>query len=373
MTIGSYKVSVIDWLLVFVPISMLVAWVLNVNDTVVFVCACIAIIPLAGLMGKSTEHLAGHFGPGVGGLMNASFGNAAELIIAIMALRAGEYAVVKASITGSIIGNILLVLGLSVFLGGLRHRKQVFDQTAAGVGSTLLVLSAIALLVPTFFHEFAGEMGRLQFEHLNLAISVVLFATYLLSLLFTLKTHKHLFAGPGEEPGAHHVGPLWRIRTAVTVLVVSTTFVALMAEMLIHSVAHTAEQWGMSKVFIGVVLVAVIGNAAEHSTAVLMAMKNKMDLAVNIAIGSSIQIALFVAPLLVFLSYLVGPQHMGLDFTPFEEIGVIMAVAVVGMIAHDGQSHWMEGVMLLAVYIILAIAFWYLPTPDVLAPAAHAP
>ncbi|MCA9296547.1 MAG: calcium/proton exchanger [Phycisphaerales bacterium] len=365
MMIGSYRVSVIDWLLIFVPIAMLVAWVLHLSDTVVFICACIAIIPLAGLMGKSTEHLAGHFGPGVGGLMNASFGNAAELIIAVMALRSGEYAVVKASITGSLIGNILLVLGLSVFLGGIRHSKQVFNKTAAGVGSTLLVLSAIALLVPTFFHTFAGEMGKLKFEHLNVAVSIVLFATYLLSLVFSLKTHKHLFIGHGEASEGHHDGPLWSIRTAVVVLVVATLFVALMAELLVHSVSHTAEQWGMSKVFIGVVLVAVIGNAAEHSTAVLMALKNQMDLAVNIAIGSSIQIALFVAPLLVFLSYVIGPQHMGLDFTPFEVIGVIVAVAVVAMIAHDGQSHWMEGVMLLAVYVILSIAFWYLPEPAV--------
>ncbi|MEM7228860.1 MAG: calcium/proton exchanger [Planctomycetota bacterium] len=362
MTIAGYKPTPLDVLLFFVPVTMLCQWVIDVPDTAIFVVACLAIIPLAGLMGKATEHLAGHYGPGIGGLMNASFGNAAELIIAVMALSRSQYEIVKASVAGSIIGNILLVLGLSLLLGGLKFRKQSFNETAAGVGSTLLAISAIALVLPALFVQFAGDIEAVPFEHMNLAIAIVLFATYALSLVFSLKTHSHLFAG--EDGHDHHDGPLWSQKRAIIMLVGATLFVALMAEAMIHSVEHTAEQWGMSKVFIGVVLVAVVGNAAEHSTAVLVAMKNKMDLSINIAIGSSIQIALFVAPLLVFLSYAIGDHPMGLDFTVLEVVGVIAAVSVVCLIAHDGRSHWMEGVMLLAVYVILGIAFWYLPVSE---------
>ncbi|MHC4989389.1 MAG: calcium/proton exchanger [Planctomycetota bacterium] len=358
MKIGRFDVPVLMLLLVFVPIAVVLelahgpaAWI--------FGCSCVAIIPLAGLMGRSTEHLATHFGPGVGGLMNASFGNAAELIIAIMALRAGQLEIVKASLTGSIIGNVLLVLGLSLLLGGLRHQRQHFNRTAAGLGATLLALSAIGLLVPAIFHHVTGSAGDDRIEHLSLAIAIVLFVSYGLSLVFQLKTHGHLFGGESAEMH-HEEGPVWSKTRAVIVLTVATAFVALMSEFLVGSVEATAERWGMTEVFIGVIVVAIIGNAAEHSTAILVALKDKMDLSINIAIGSGIQIALFAAPLLVFLSYAFG-SPMDLEFTLFEVIAVAMSVFVVNLVAQDGESHWMEGVLLLAVYLVLGIAFYFLP------------
>lgn len=358
MTIGPLKISPLDLLFVFIPISIVLEFA-HANPTWVFITAALSIIPLAGWMGRATEHLAAHFGPGVGGLLNASFGNAAELIIAVMALSKGLHEVVKASITGSIIGNVLLVLGLALLLGGLKHKRQSFNRTAAGMGSTLLALSAIGLLVPAVFHWIARGQGvEVREGLLSLDICIVLFTTYALSLLFQLKTHQHLFAaGEGhEEPDA-----AWGKGRSFLVLLAATAGVALMSEFLVGSVEATAETWGMTEVFVGVILVAIVGNAAEHSTAVLVAMKNKMDLAMNIAVGSGIQVALFIAPLLVFLSYVIGPHPMNLEFTPFEVIAVMMSVIVVNLVAYDGESHWMEGVMLLAVYVVLGMAFFFLP------------
>ncbi len=361
--------NVLNLLLVFVPIAIVLE-LAHASALAVFGTSCLAIIPLAGLMGKATEHLSERLGEGVGGLLNATFGNAAELIIAIMALRLGEYEVVKASITGSIIGNVLLVFGLSVLAGGAKYQFQRFNKTAAGIGTTLLVLSAIALVVPAVFHMLvssridASLVGR---EHeLSLEISIVLIVTYALSLLFTLKTHKHLYTtdvgaaadDEDEVRGTHG----WSQGLSVGVLLGATVLVAIMSEFLVGAVDRAAEQVGMTKVFVGVILVAIIGNAAEHSTAVLMALKNKMDLALNIAVGSSIQIALFVAPVLVFLSYAIGARGpMDLLFTNLEVLSIVVSVSIMALIAQDGESNWMEGVQLLAVYTILGIAFFYLP------------
>lgn len=312
-------------------------------------------------MGKATEHLAERLGAGLGGLLNASFGNAAELIIALMALRKGLYDVVKASITGSIIGNVLLVLGLSVVAGGLKYERQTFNRTAACMGATLLTLSAIGLVVPAIFHMVTIGAGINHEQELSLEIAIVLFGTYLLSLLFALRTHRHLYAGDGFHPADEAAAAGSRsMMKAVLVLLISAAFVALMSEFLVGAVEHTAGTFGMTEVFVGVILVAIIGNAAEHSTAVLMAVRNQMDLAMNIAIGSSIQIALFVAPVLVFVSHLFG-RPMDLLFTTFEVVSVGLAVAIVSLISMDGESNWMEGVQLLAVYVILAIAFYFLP------------
>lgn len=347
-------------LLIFVPIAIVLE-LLHADPVWIFIASALAIIPLAGLMGKATEHLATHLGAGIGGLLNASFGNAAELIIAFMALRAGLLDVVKASITGSIIGNILLVLGLSVLAGGVKYERQEFNRTAAGLGATLLALSAVGLVVPAIFHLVVRGHPDAHEQELSLEIAIVLFVTYVLSLLFSLRTHKHLYAG--EEASAHHEAlgvETWSQKRSVLVLLIATAFVALMSEFLVGAVEHTAHTFGMTDVFVGVILVAIIGNAAEHSTAVLMAMKNQMDLAINIAIGSSIQIALFVAPVLVFAGYLFG-QPMNLLFTTFEVVSVAISVGVVSLISMDGESNWMEGVQLLAVYIILAIAFYFLP------------
>lgn len=355
--------NLLNWLLIFLPIAMVLEWVMHASGVAIFITASIAIIPLAGIMGKATEHLSAKLGEGIGGLLNATFGNAAELIIAIMALRAGLHDVVKASITGSIIGNILLVFGLAALAGGLKRPTQRFNKTAASLSSTLLLLSAIGLVVPAIFHLAIGggsTIGEGERE-LSLEISIVLFVTYILSLIFALKTHRHLYGGAsseGEEAEAH--GEVWSRGKAIGVLTLATIGVAVMSEMLVGAVDEAALALGMSEVFVGVILVALIGNAAEHSTAVLVAIKGKMDLAINIAIGSSIQVALFVAPLLVFLSYVIGPAPMNLLFTLLEVVAVAVSVGVIGFVTQDGETNWMEGVQLLAVYVILGMAFYWL-------------
>ena len=325
-----------------------------------FFFSAAAIIPLAGLMGEATEQLADRLGPGVGGLLNATFGNAAELIIALFALFKGYDEVVKASLAGSIIGNILLVLGGALLAGGLKHSTQSFNRTAAGTGATMLVLAAFGLLVPAIFHELPEVSSRdLQLEHeLSVGVSMILLLTYLAHLVFSLITHKRLFnpvvVVPSED-GRH-----WSSSKATIVLIVATVLVAAMSEMLVGTVEHASHFMGMNKVFIGVVVVAIVGNAAEHSTAVLVAIKNEMDLAVGIALGSALQIALFVAPVLVFASYLRSAP-MDLRFTSLEVLAVLAGVLIARMVAEDGESNWLEGVMLLMVYAILALAFFFLP------------
>jgi len=313
-------------------------------------------------------------------LLNATFGNAAELIIALMALRAATldpngpermYGLVKASLTGSIVGNILLVLGLSILAGGLRYRRQSFNRTAASMGTTMLALAVIGLIVPSIFYNILlrGDPTPAQQENVNWLseeIAAILAFVYVLSLVFSLKTHHHLFAGPEEGPQApdSHHQPEWSRRTSMIVLAVATAGVALMSEFLVGSVEKAAATLGLNSVFVGVIVVAVVGNAAEHSTAVLVALKDKMDLSVNIAIGSSLQIALFVAPVLVFVSMAMSPaQPLDLHFTLIELVMLIAAVAVLALISVDGETHWMEGVMLLAVYVILAMAVYHLPDP----------
>jgi Ca2+:H+ antiporter len=347
------------FLLIFVPAALVVEG-LHAPAPWVFAVSAAAIVPLAAFMGRATEHLAGRMGSGIGGLLNATFGNAAELIIALMALRAGLYDVVKASITGSIIGNILLVLGLAVLAGGIKHRRQTFNRTSAGIGATLLVLSAIGLVVPAIFHHLVQGTAAARERQMSLEIAIVLFVLYLASLFFSLKTHRHLYTG--EPVGSEHADGVasWSVRKSVIVLAVATVGVALMSEALVGAVEATAKALGFTEVFVGVILVAIIGNAAEHSTAVLMAMKNQMDLAVNIAIGSSIQVALFVAPVLVFSSYAFG-RPMDLVFSTFEVVAVTIAAGVATLVAMDGESNWMEGAQLLGVYAILGLAFYFLP------------
>jgi Ca2+:H+ antiporter len=281
------------------------------------------------------------------------------LIIALVALREGLHDVVKASLTGSILGNILLVLGVSMFAGGMKYERQKFNQTAAGMGASLLLLAAVGLIIPALFHFTAADRGVVIERELSLTISFVLFAIYVASLLFTLKTHRHLFAG--EAHNASDLGEQpWTRSASITVLTVVTCLVALMSEMLVGALEPAAQQLGLTQVFVGVILVALVGNAAEHSTAVMVALKNKMDLAYGIAVGSSLQIALLVAPLLVFASYLFGTP-LDLIFTPFEVAAVTISVLIVGFVAMDGESNWMEGVMLVGVYLMLAIAFFFLP------------
>jgi Ca2+:H+ antiporter len=362
--------NALNLLLVFVPLAV-VGEQLHWGGAVVFAFAALAIVPLAGLMGHATEEIAERLGAGIGGLLNATFGNAAELIIALIALSHGYHDVVKASLTGSIIGNVLLVLGISLVAGGFRRDRQTFDRAAAAVSSTLLALAVVGLVVPAVFHMIgtrAVAHGAIAPDReasietgLSLEIACVLFVVYFLSLWFSLKTHRHLYTG-GETPAADHpAASRRRMGRAVLKLLVATAFVAWMSELLVGAVEEASRALGLTQVFVGVIVVAIIGNAAEHSTAVMMALKNRMDLALNIAIGSSIQIALFVAPLLLFASYFMPHGPLDLRFTPFEVLAVGISVGVVNLVAQDGESNWLEGVLLLAVYVILAMAFYFLP------------
>jgi len=352
----------LDWLLVFVPVTAGLEWSAPEAHAWIFASACLAILPLAGWLGHATEHLASHTGEGVGGLLNATFGNAAELIIAIAALQRGLHDVVKASLTGSIIGNILLVAGLAMLAGGLRRPTQSFQALAARAQATLLILSAIALVVPAVFHHVARASREVE-NDLSLEIALVLLAIYAAHLVFSLATHSSFFRGlpsSAEAEAAESHAP-WSRGRSIAVLAAATALIAWMSEILVGSVEQAAHAWGMSQVFVGVIVVAVIGNAAEHSSAIVMAWKNRMDLSLSIAVGSSIQVALFVAPLLVLLSYAVGPAPMDLVFTPAEVLAVVVTAVIAAQIASDGESNWLEGAMLLAVYVILAIAFYFLP------------
>jgi Ca2+:H+ antiporter len=362
------RVGWLKLLLVFVPATV-TAELLEAPGLLLFALSALAIIPLAGQIGAATEVVAERVGPGIGGLLNATFGNAAELIISLFAMAAGLDGVVRASITGSIIGNVLLVLGASLLAGGIRYSVQSFNRTAAGVGATLMVLAAFAMLVPAVFHRLVGAKdARLEHE-LSLAVSCALILAYFLSLVFSLVTHRDLYnprdeACDEQEPLASPAnrmaaGKLWK---PVTVLLVSTAFVAWMSEILVGTVADASEALGMTQVFVGVFVVAIVGNAAEHSTAVWMALKNQMDLAVGIALGSALQIALFVAPVLVFASYL-RREPLDLLFSPLEVAAMFLGVIIAYMVAEDGESNWLEGAMLLLIYVILGMAFFFLPKP----------
>ncbi|MFN2420852.1 MAG: calcium/proton exchanger [Gemmatimonadota bacterium] len=354
----------LSWLLPVTPVVLLLRYVLAPEAHVaLFMLAGLAIVPLAGWMGKATEHLADRTGEGIGGLLNATFGNMAELIIAIMALREGLTGVVKASLTGSIIGNALLVLGASMLGGGLKYKTQTYNPAGARSRATTMTLAAIALVTPAVYHQLAGPAGPAREGALSLEISVVLLVTYALSLLFSLHTHQPYFEKAAAEAGRLEAGghETWSVGRSLALLAGATAIVSWLAEILVRSVEPAAEALGMTEIFVGVVIVAIVGNAAEHSTAILMALEDRMDLSLGIAIGSSVQIALFAAPVLVFLSYVIGPAPMDLVFTPAEVVAVGLSVVIVGQVAEDGESNWLEGVQLLAVYAILALMFYFLP------------
>ena len=354
----------LSWLLIFIPITLILKFVVKASPAVLFGSSCLAIIPLAGQMGAATEVLAEKAGAGVGGLLNATFGNAAELIIAYMAMSKGLHDVVKASLTGSIIGNVLLVLGFAALAGGSKYDILRFNVTAASSGASMLLLSAIGLMVPAMFSAMTHNKEAIR--NLSSEIAVVLLITYAASLFFSLKTHKHLYdGGLSEEISDDEAGegePLHApqsVSRAVGKLLLATALVAWMSEILVGVVEEASKQMGLSDVFVGVVVVAIIGNAAEHSSAVMMAMKNKMDVAFGIAVGSSTQIALFVAPVLVLTS-LFMPNPMDLVFTPAEVAAVVISVLVVGQISQDGETHWLEGIQLLSVYAIMCFVFYHL-------------
>jgi Ca2+:H+ antiporter len=362
-----YFISAQGWpylLVPFIPVAVALE-LTHASAPAIFFTAALGIVPTAALMGLATEELAARSGPGIGGLLNVTFGNAPELIIALFALAEGLHEVVKASIIGSILGNILLVMGAAMLVGGLSRERQTFNPTAANVQALMLFLAAAALVMPAIFELVEGKglpppgaeivnYGS-DVERLSVAVAVVLIATYVAGLMFSLRTHRDLFNPPYEDEET--VG--WSVRRSVLMLAVAGVAVGLMSEILVGSIAEASESVGVSEFFIGVIVVAIVGNAAEHWVAVLVAFKNKMDLAVNIAIGSSAQVALFVAPVLVFASYVLGPGPMALVFNGFEVGGVLIAVLAANYVTHEGESTWFEGVQLLALYLILALAFLF--------------
>jgi Ca2+:H+ antiporter len=343
-------VKFLNLFLLAIPISIFLQ-LAHCSPVLLFVAAGLSIIPLAGLMGKATEEIAIYVGPRIGGLLNAAFGNAAELIITIFALKAGLVEVVKASITGSIIGNLLLVLGLSMLLGGFKYKSQKFNKAAAGMHTSMLLMAVTGLIIPAVFLSTHSNPAA---EPLSLGVALVLMLVYLLSLIFSLHTHKDVFR-PSQE---HAETPSWSKLKALLILLVATLFVVLESEFLVEGIDPVVKTLGISELFIGVIVIPIIGNAAEHSTSVMMALKNKMEISLEIAIGSSTQIALFVAPLLVFLGYFIG-HPLDLIFTGYELIVIIMATVITAMINLDGRSNWLEGAQLLAAYAIMALSFLF--------------
>jgi Ca2+:H+ antiporter len=343
-------------LLLAVPASIVLVRVIHASALPVFIVACLGVLALASYMGEATEHLAHRTGPTIGGLLNATFGNAAELIISIVALQAGLVKLVKASITGSILGNLLLILGLAIVAGGLRRSELRFNRTSAGMSAGMLALAVVALVLPALFHSLHPEAAaRISELRMSEAVALILLATYGLSLLFTLKTHRRLF---GAE--AHSMeGPVWGAGKAVIILGLATVAVAIESEILVHAATEATKTLGLTETFLGLIVIPIIGNAAEHAAAVVVAGKGKMDLALQIALGSSTQVALLVAPLLVFAGVLLG-QNMDLVFTPFEVMSLGMATIVTAIITLDGESHWFEGVQLLAVYGMIAVGACFL-------------
>lgn len=347
-------------LLVFIPLAIL-ADLLHLEPVLVFALSALGIVPLAGVLGKSTEELAVYAGSRVGGFLNATFGNAAELIITLVAVRAGLLEVVKASITGSILGNLLLVLGLAMLVGGLKNGVQRFDQLAAGNSSAMLALAVIGLGVPAVFSHTIDLANHDAVEWLSIGVAVVLMVTYFLSLIFSFSSSSnrvHGSAVPGDEVVLAKAE--WSKRKAMGVLLGATAFVVLMSEILVGAIEASIATLGLTEFFVGVIIVPIIGNVAEHLVAVQTAIKNKMDLSMEVAVGSSMQIALFVAPFLVFASLLLG-HPMTLIFNQFELVTLGAAIAITALISLDGRSHWLEGAQLLAVYIIIALAFFFLP------------
>lgn len=344
-------------LLLFFPIALLAEF-LHWGDLIIFGASALAIVPFAGLLGEATEALAEKTGPRVGGLLNASLGNLAELIITVIAISAGKIDLVKASIIGSILGNLLVVLGLSLLLGGLKNGNQRFSRDRVSVDATLVILAAIAISVPSLFNELIEPDFR-RVEALSITTAVVVLGLYVLSIIYTLKQPVEEPAhGPAIQPS--HAGPQWPVGRALAVMGLAVAGLALMSEFLVGSLDVVTETLGLSEFFVGIILIPLIGNVAEHLVAVQVAIKNQMDLSLSIALGSSLQIALFVAPLLVFISLALG-NPMALEFNHPELIAMIAASVIAALVAIDGRSNWFEGAMLVGVFLILAIGFFFLP------------
>jgi Ca2+:H+ antiporter len=350
----------------FIPIAIVLE-LAHASASLVFATSALGVIPTAALMGRATEELAARSGPGIGGFLNVTFGNAPELIIAFFALREGLLEVVKASLVGSILGNVLLVMGAAMLVGGLKRERQYFDRTAANTQSLMLLLACVALIMPAIFELVIGgslphptdkaDQFPSDLEKMSFGVAIVLLATYVGGLIFSLRTHKDLFNPEhGEED---HVGEHWSVRKSVIALAIAGVAVGVMSEILVGSISEASDSIGLSPFFVGVIVVAIVGNAAEHWVAIYFAARDKMDLSVNIAIGSSAQIALFAAPVLVLLSFVVGPFPMALVFNGLELGAILLAILIAQQVTQEGESTWFEGMQLLAVYVVLGLVFFF--------------
>ena len=361
------KPSIIYFLLVFVPISVILDLV-HADHIIIFIIAVIALIPLAKLIGDSTEHLSTHYGSTLGSLLNVTFGNAAEIIIAVVAINAGLIDLVKASITGAILGNIMLIFGLSMIAGGIRKKEQLFSRENAGLQSTMIFLAIIGLAIPTVLSttilkpvEFENQL-KIQF--LSDALAILLLSVYIAGIVFTFFTHKHLFVSPQmEEENNNHNSDTttkhWDKKRAFFMLAISMVGVVVISEILVGSVEETSKQFGFGELFVGAIIIGIVGNAAEHSSAIILARKGKIDLSIGIAAGSGTQIALFVVPILVIFGIILN-QPFTLEFTIYELVTLFLAAIILNLIAHDGRSNWFEGIMLTAVYVIIAMGFYFI-------------
>jgi Ca2+:H+ antiporter len=351
----------VNWLLVFIPIALLAEHRAGVSPPVVFFCAALAIVPIAALIVRSTGQLASYTGDAVGGLLNATFGNAPELIIALVALHAGQLEMVRASIIGAILANLLLALGIAFLLGGLRHHDQTYNRVAARAYATMMLLAAMSLAIPSAFSRVLAPNETVPQEaQLNVGVAAALLALYVLYLIYSLRTHRGSFASESGH-GGHDDGAHWSLPRALASLVVASLLAAWMSEVLVGAADGTGKALGMSSVFIGIVFLAVVGGAAESGSAIAMGAKNKMDLAIGIALGSSIQIALFIAPVLVFASYFVAPEPLELSFSRAEVGTLFIGVIIGAMVYGDGEANWFKGVQLITIYLIIAMMFYFMP------------
>ncbi|MGH9974991.1 MAG: calcium/proton exchanger [Nitrososphaeraceae archaeon] len=376
------KSSIIYFLLIFVLIAIVLKYI-HAEQLILFVVAAISLIPLAKLIGDSTEHLASHYGATLGSLLNVTFGNAAEIIIAIVAINAGLLELVKASITGAILGNILLIFGLSIMTSGFKFKEQFFNKENTGMQASMLFLAVIGLMIPTILATTVlnpeNELNQIKIQFLSDAVAFLLLAVYIAGLIFTFFTHKHLFTSRLVNQGADEIAvkgknnnieeenlqqleihEKWSKKKSFLLLGLSMAGVIVISEILVGSVEVITAEFGFGELFVGAIIIGIVGNAAEHSSAILLARKGTMDLSIGIAAGSGTQIALFVVPILVIAGILLN-RPFTLVFTGFEIVSVLLAAIIMNLIAHDGKSNWFEGVMLIAVYIIIAIGFFFIP------------
>ena len=352
----------LNWLLAFIPVTLALEHAGEVPPPLLFFSAALAIVPIASVIVQATEQIATSTGDAVGGLLNATFGNAPELIIALVALRAGYLDMVRASIIGAILANLLLALGVAFLMGGIRYHDQRFNPTAARTYSTMMLLAAVSMGVPSSFSRYFAPEGTIrQEELLNVGIAILLLLAYGLYLWFSLRTHPGAFASVEGGTEAHHEGKQWSVPRAAGSLVVASVLAAWMSEILVGAAEGTGEALGMSQTFIGIVFLAIVGGAAESGSAIAMARKNKLDLSVGIALGSSIQIALFVAPVLVLASHFIAPQPLDLAFGRAEVGSLFLGVILGTMVCGDGQSNWYKGVQLITVYSIIALMYLFIP------------